>query len=174
MAKKKKAAKRKGAKKVASGDMIVSKSRTKAAANINVSGDFYGALNDAVHSMIKSAEQRAINNGRKTLRPHDLYKASGHDLYLEVPVTPWEAALGASVEVPTPEGKVSLKIPAGSKAGQKLRVRGRGLPRPKSGEPGDLYAVLQIVTPTVLSEAEKELYRRLAQASSFNPRAHFE
>jgi curved DNA-binding protein len=109
-----------------------------------------------------------------SLRPHDLYKASGHDLYLEVPVTPWEAALGASVEVPTPEGKVSLKIPAGSKAGQKLRVRGRGLPRPKSGEPGDLYAVLQIVTPTVLSEAEKELYRRLAQASSFNPRAHFE
>lgn len=73
MAKKaKKAAKKKGAKKVASGDMIVSKSRTKAAANINVSGDFYGALNNAVHSLIKAAEQRAINNGRKTLRPHDL------------------------------------------------------------------------------------------------------
>jgi histone H3/H4 len=70
MAKKKKAAKK--AKKTATGDMIVSKSRTKAASNINVSGDFYGALNDAVHSLIKAAEQRAINNGRKTLRPHDL------------------------------------------------------------------------------------------------------
>jgi curved DNA-binding protein len=109
-----------------------------------------------------------------SLRPHELYRASGHDLYLEVPVTPWEAALGASVEIPTPDGKVSLKVPAGSKAGQKLRVRGRGLPRPRSAEPGDLYAVLQIVTPSVLSEREKDLYRQLAGASSFNPRAHFE
>jgi curved DNA-binding protein len=108
------------------------------------------------------------------LRPHDLFKVSGHDLYLEVPVTPWEAALGATVEVPTLEGKVSLKVPPGSRAGQKLRVRGKGLPRPKAAEPGDLYAVLQIVTPSVLSEREKELYRQLAEASSFNPRAHFE
>ena len=109
-----------------------------------------------------------------SLRPHSLYRASGHDLYLEVPVTPWEAALGGSIDVPTPEGRVSLKVPAGSRAGQKLRVRGRGLPRPKGGEPGDLYAVLQIVTPSVLDEREKELYRQLAAASSFNPRAHFD
>jgi len=108
------------------------------------------------------------------LRPHDLLKVSGHDLYLEVPVTPWEAALGANVEIPTLDGKVSLKVPPGSKAGQKLRVRGKGLPRPKSDEHGDLYAVLQIVTPSVLSEQEKALYRQLAEASSFNPRAHFE
>ena len=108
------------------------------------------------------------------LRPHDLFKVSGHDLYLEVPVTPWEAALGATIEIPTFDGKVSLKIPPGSRAGQKLRVRGKGLPRPKAAEPGDLYAVLQIVTPSVLSEREKELYRGLAEASSFNPRAHFE
>lgn len=80
MAKKKKAAQRKsakkttarGARKASSADMIISKSRTKAAAKINVSGDFYGALNDAVRGMIKEAEQRAVNNGRKTLRPHDL------------------------------------------------------------------------------------------------------
>jgi curved DNA-binding protein len=107
------------------------------------------------------------------LEPHELYKIDGHDLYLEVPVAPWEAALGASVEIPTPTGKVSLKIPPGSRAGQKLRVRGRGLPRPQGAEQGDLYAVLQIVTPSVLSEAEKELYGKLAQASSFNPRGHF-
>jgi hypothetical protein len=69
---KRKASKKKGGRQAASGDMIVSKSRTKAASSINVSGDFYGALNDAVHSLIKAAEQRAINNGRKTLRPHDL------------------------------------------------------------------------------------------------------
>ena len=108
------------------------------------------------------------------LRPHDRFKVSGHDLYLEVPATPWEAALGANIDIPTLDGKVTLKVPPGSRAGQKLRVRGKGLPRPKGGEPGDLYAVLQIVTPAVLSEREKELYRQLAEASSFNPRAHFE
>ena len=109
-----------------------------------------------------------------SLRPHELFRVSGHDVYLEVPVTPWEAALGASVEVPTPNGKMSLKVPPASRAGQKLRVRGKGLPRPKSDEHGDFYAVLQIVTPSALSEREKALYRELAQASRFNPRAHFE
>ena len=106
------------------------------------------------------------------LRPHDLFRVTGHDLYLEVPVAPWEAALGAEVQIPTLDGRVSVKIPPGSRAGQKLRVRGKGLPRPGGGE-GDLYAVLQVVTPSVLSEREKELYRELQQASSFNPRAHF-
>ena len=107
------------------------------------------------------------------LRPHDMFRVSGHDLYLELPVAPWEAALGAEVQVPTLDGRISVKVPAGSRAGQKLRVRGKGLPRPGGGE-GDLYAVLQIVTPSVLSEREKELYRELQQASTFNPRAHFE
>ena len=65
-----------------------------------------------------------------------------------------------------------MKVPPGSRAGQKLRVRGKGLPRPGGGE-GDLYAVLQIVTPSVLSDREKELYRELEKVSSFNPRAHF-
>jgi curved DNA-binding protein len=106
------------------------------------------------------------------LRPHDLFRVSGHDLYLELPVAPWEAALGADVQVPTLDGRVSVKIPPGSRAGQKLRVRGKGLPRPGGGE-GDLYAVLQVVTPSVLSEREKQLYRELQQASTFNPRAHF-
>ena len=108
-----------------------------------------------------------------SLRPHELFKVTGHDLYLDVPVTPWEAALGASVDIPTLSGRVSLKVPSGSRAGQKLRVRGRGLPRPRSEEHGDLYAVLQVVTPSVMSEREKALYRELAEASSFNPRAHF-
>src|SRR5581483_4268388 len=109
-----------------------------------------------------------------SLRPHNLFKVTGHDLYLEVPVTPWEAALGANVDIPTLTGKVTVKIPPGSRAGQKLRVRGRGLPRPKSDEHGDLYAVLQVVTPSVLSDREKALYQELAKVSAFNPRAHFE
>jgi curved DNA-binding protein len=108
------------------------------------------------------------------LKPHPLYRVSGHDLFLEVPVAPWEAALGAAMEIPTPAGRVSIKVPPGSKAGQKLRVRGKGLPRPHGAEPGDLFAVLQIVTPSVLSEREKVLYKELEQASSFNPRGHFQ
>ncbi len=107
------------------------------------------------------------------LRPHDLYRVNGHDLYLEVPVAPWEGALGAEVQVPTLDGRITVKVPPGSRAGQKLRVRGKGLPKPGGGE-GDLYAVLQVVTPSVLSDREKELYRELQQASSFNPRGHFE
>ena len=107
------------------------------------------------------------------LRPHDLFKVSGHDLYLEVPVAPWEAALGAEVQIPTLDGRVTVKIPGGSRAGQKLRVRGKGLPKP-GGADGDLYAVLQIVTPSVVNDREKELYRELERASNFNPRAHFD
>lgn len=107
------------------------------------------------------------------LHPHPLFKASGHDLSLEVPVTPWEAALGGSIEIPTLEGNVHFKIKPGAKAGQKFRLAGKGLPKPGAGH-GDLYAVLQIVTPTVLSAEEKELFERLAEASSFNPRGHFE
>ena len=106
------------------------------------------------------------------LHPHPLFKVSGHDLYLPVPVTPWEAALGASIEIPTLEGRVALKVPAGSKAGQRLRLGGKGLPRPHGAE-GDLYAVLSIAVPSVLSERERKLFEELREASSFDPRGHF-
>jgi curved DNA-binding protein len=108
-----------------------------------------------------------------TIKPHHLFKVSTHDLYLEVPIAPWEAALGASIEVPTMEGKVRLKIQPGAKAGQKLRLRGKGLPKPGGGN-GDLYAVIQIVTPAWLTEKEKHLYEELKSASSFNPRSHLQ
>ncbi len=104
-----------------------------------------------------------------TLAPHPLFKPSGHDLALELPLAPWEAVLGASVEVPTLDGRIAVAIPPGSRAGQKLRVAGRGLPRPHGGA-GDLYCVLTIVTPTTVSEPEKEPYRELARLSTFNPR----
>jgi curved DNA-binding protein len=105
------------------------------------------------------------------LRPHPLFKVSGHDLYLELPVTPWEAVLGGEIEVPTLAGRVKVTVRPGSRAGQKLRLAGRGLPTPK-GAHGDLYCVLQIVTPTALSEREKRLYEELGRLSSFNPRGH--
>jgi len=107
------------------------------------------------------------------LHPHEIFKVAGHDLYIELPVAPWEAALGAEVQVPTLDGRITMKVPPSSRAGQKLRARGKGLPRPGGGE-GDLYAVLQVVTPSVLSDREKELYRELQGVSNFNPRGHFD
>ncbi len=105
------------------------------------------------------------------LRPHPLYKASDYDLTLDFPVTPSEAVLGAEIEVPTLDGRVKLTIRPGSRAGQKLRLTGKGLPKPKGGH-GDLYCVLEIVTPTVPSDREKQLYEELGRVSTFNPRGH--
>jgi len=106
------------------------------------------------------------------LEPHPLYRASGHDLEIELPLAPWEAALGAQVDVPTLEGRVSMKVPPGSKGGQKLRLAGKGLPRPGGGA-GDLYAVLNIVVPATLTEREKKLFEELREASRFDPRSRF-
>ncbi|MEO6102839.1 MAG: DnaJ C-terminal domain-containing protein, partial [Pseudoxanthomonas sp.] len=99
---------------------------------------------------------------------HALYRPEGRDLYVELPVAPWEAAMGATVPVPTPGGKVDLKIPAGSKAGAKLRLRGRGLP---ANPPGDLYVVLQIALPPADSDATRAAYAAFAAAAPFNPRS---
>src|SRR5687767_3300018 len=106
------------------------------------------------------------------LEPHPLFRVSGHDLELEVPLAPWEAALGAQIEIPTMTGRVTLKVPAGSKARQKLRLAGKGLPKPGGGA-GDLYAVLGIEVPNPLTEPEKELFEGLRRASKFNPRGRF-
>jgi curved DNA-binding protein len=102
-------------------------------------------------------------------RPHPLYRIVGRDLTLELPVAPWEAALGASVQTPTPGGKVDLKIPAGSHAGSKLRLKGRGIP---ANPPGDLYVELQIALPAAKDEAAKAAYAAMAAALPFNPRAN--
>jgi curved DNA-binding protein len=106
------------------------------------------------------------------LRPHPLFKPVDHDLYVEVPIAPWEAVLGAEVEVPTLEGRVKVTVRPGARAGQKLRLAGKGLPTARGGH-GDLYCVLQVVTPTVMSEREKALYKELARISRFDPRGHF-
>jgi curved DNA-binding protein len=100
-------------------------------------------------------------------QPHPLYRLDGRDLYLDLPVAPWEAALGATVKTPTPTGPVELKIPSGSHAGSKLRLKGRGIP---SSPPGDFYVVLQIALPAALDEQAKSAYRAMAQAMPFNPR----
>lgn len=106
------------------------------------------------------------------LRPHARFRVDGHDLHIEVPLAPWEAALGAAVEIPTMDSRVTLKIPPGSKSGQRLRLAGLGLPKPSGGGAGDLYAVLSIALPQTLSARERELYEQLREASRFDPRAH--
>ena len=80
--------------------------------------------------------------------------------------------LGTSVELPTPAGAVALKVPAGTRAGQQLRLSGRGLARP-GGKSGDLFAIVSIVVPTVVSDRERSLLRELSESSNFDPRAHF-
>lgn len=101
--------------------------------------------------------------------PHPRFRLEGRNLYTDVPLSPWEAALGAEVEVPTLVRQVTLKIPPGSQSGRKLRLRGKGFPNSK-GAPGDFYAVLQIKVPKKLSRKEKQLLKELREVSSFNPR----
>ncbi len=107
---------------------------------------------------------------RVRIAPHPLFRLNGQDLEVEVPVTPWEAALGARIEVPLIEGKASLKLKPGVQSGQHLRLRGKGLAQ-RSGTQGDLYAVIKIVVPSSLSAKEKELFEELARHSSFRPRS---
>ena len=104
---------------------------------------------------------------------HPLYRADGLDLHMDLPLAPWEAVLGTTAQMPTPAGTVSLKVPPGTRAGQKLRLAGRGFKR-ADGTAGHLYANVQIAVPTVVDEPQRELFRQLASASSFNPRAQFE
>jgi curved DNA-binding protein len=100
---------------------------------------------------------------------HPLYRIDGRDLYLDLPVAPWEAALGASVKTPTPTGTVDLKIPSGSHAGSKLRLKGRGIP---ASPPGDFYVILQIALAPANDDKAKAAYAAMAAAMPFNPRAN--
>jgi curved DNA-binding protein len=105
---------------------------------------------------------------RIRLRPHHLYDVVGKDVQIELPLAPWEAALGAKIAVPTLGGTVELTVPAGAQSGQKLRLRARGLP----GNPaGDQMVTIKLVTPTAHSASEKEAYERMKRDFTFDPRA---
>ena len=103
--------------------------------------------------------------------PHPLYRVDGKDVYLDVPLTPWEAALGTTIKVPTPAGRVDLKIPAGTRNGQRLRLNNRGIP----GNPaGHLYVIAQLTLPPADSEAARQLYHKMRDELPYNPRKHFQ
>ncbi len=103
--------------------------------------------------------------------PHPLYRVQGRDLYVELRLAPWEAALGTSVAVDTPGGEAKVKVPHGTSSGKRLRLRGRGLPHPR-GTPGDLYAEARIMVPPRPSRTERQLFEQLAAASEFDPRSN--
>ncbi|MEV7341192.1 J domain-containing protein [Streptomyces sp. NPDC093544] len=107
---------------------------------------------------------------RVRIRPHPEFRLDGRDVHVRLPVTPWEAALGATVPVPTPSGATAkVTVPAGSSSGRRLRLRGEGMPGPR-GTNGDLYAEVRIMVPPRLSDRERELLEELAAVSSFDPR----
>jgi len=101
-------------------------------------------------------------------RQHPFYKVEGRDVYLDLPVAPWEAALGGKIKLPTPAGKLDLKIPPGSNTGKKMRLKGKGIPARK---PGDFYVELKVMVPPADSDKAKELYRQMEKELAFNPRA---
>ncbi|HEX5989836.1 MAG TPA: DnaJ C-terminal domain-containing protein [Solirubrobacterales bacterium] len=106
---------------------------------------------------------------RVRIKRHPRFRREDDDLVVEVPVAPWEAALGATVPVPTLDGSAKVKVPAGSSSGRRLRLRGEGMPGP-GGRKGDLYASVRIVVPKALGKRERELFEELAAVSRFDPR----
>jgi len=109
---------------------------------------------------------------RVRLVPHPLFDVEGHNLIVVLPLAPWEAVLGAKVEVPTLSGNLRLTIPANSQNGQRLRIKSKGLPN-KRGERGDLYAVINVVVPAAADADTKALWKALGDESKFDPRAEW-
>ncbi len=97
-----------------------------------------------------------------------IYRVEGKDVYLDLPIAPWEAALGRKVKTPTPAGTVDLKLPAGAKSGQKLRLKGRGIP---ATTPGDVYVILKMVAPEAKTKTQKDLYEKLESEMAFDARS---
>jgi curved DNA-binding protein len=106
-----------------------------------------------------------------SIAPHPRFRLDGRDVTVDLPITPWEGALGSRVPVETPGGEAKVTVPAGSSSGRRLRLRGKGLPNPK-GKAGDLYAEVKIMVPRKLQDHERELFEELARASDFDPRKH--
>ncbi|MDD7968103.1 J domain-containing protein [Actinomycetospora lemnae] len=103
------------------------------------------------------------------LLPHPLFRVSGRDISVDLPLAAWEAALGGSVPVPTPAGGTKVEVPPGSSTGRRLRLRGQGMPNPR-GAPGDLFAEVEVMVPPRPTDAERDLFARLAEVSDFDPR----
>ncbi len=104
------------------------------------------------------------------IEPHPIFRIDGNNLEIDCLLAPWEAALGAKVSIPTLQGQAFITIPPGTESGQRLRLRGKGMPQKRGVEPGDLVAVIRIIVPKQMSPREKSLFEELAKISNFNPR----
>jgi len=142
--------------------------------NVNIPKGVYAGQ----HIRLKGQGEAGAGSGQAgdlyleiEFNPHSIYRVEGKDVYLELPVTPWEAALGEQVTVPTPEGRVNMKIPPGSTQGKQMRLKDKGIPAKVAG---DFYVVLQIVVPPADTDKAREAYENLKQAADFNPRQHLE
>lgn len=137
-------------------------------------------LEVAIPKGVTAGEHLRVGGGQSGLedlileiafRAHPVYRTDGRDVALDLPITPWEAALGGEIRMPTPGGEVKLKIPKNARSGQKLRLRGKGIP---GAPPGNLFAILSIVTPPVVNAEGRAFYERMAKEMSFDPRAKME
>ena len=106
---------------------------------------------------------------RVRLARHPDFRVEGSDLYYDLDLAPWEAVLGTEAKISTLDGTTTVKVPAGAGAGGQLRLRGLGLPKAEGGR-GDLYAIMNVQTPSTVTEKERALWEQLAKASDFNPR----
>jgi curved DNA-binding protein len=134
-------------------------------------------VRDGQRLRISGRGEPGVNGGppgdlylRVRLASHPDFRVEGGDLYYDLDLAPWEAALGAKVSIPTLNGPVNIKIPSGTQTGQRLRIKSSGMPSP-SGEKGDLYVVARVQMPKESSDREKELWEQLARESKFNPRS---
>lgn len=128
------------------------------------------------HIRLKGQGEAGMNSGQVgdlylevDFNPHSTYRVKGKDVYLDLPVTPWEAALGEQIMVPTPLGRIRMKIPPGSTHGRQMRLKGKGIP---AKVPGDFYVNLKIVVPPADSADTRKAYEILKRAAGFNPRQH--
>jgi len=140
----------------------------------NISVKIPKGVHEGQHIRLKGKGAAGIGGGpagdlflEVAFAAHPTYRIDGRDIHVDLPVTPWEAALGGKVAMPTPGGEVGITIPKNARTGQKLRLKGRGLPGKR---PGDLYAVLKIVNPPVTSDEGRALYEQMAKEISFDPR----
>lgn len=105
----------------------------------------------------------------RSIEPHSRFRVQGRDIHVDLPVSPWEAVLGATVAVPTPGGEAKVKVAPGSSTGRKLRLRGEGMPNPR-GTNGNLYAEIKVMVPSKPTARERALFEQLAAESNFDPR----
>lgn len=168
-----------GVRKVLSVQRVDQGQPPAAGPSIDLEVDIPGGIRDGQHLVLAGQGEPGRDGGaagdlylQVRIQPHPVFRVDGDDVSMDLPISPWEAALGATVSLPTPDGCLQLTLPAGSETGTKLRLRGKGLP---ASPPGDLFVVLAIVQPAIMTESQRAAFEALARAyQGYNPRSALE